>query len=322
MKIAFVGKGGSGKSTITGLFLRYVTEQKNQWLCIDADINMHMSGLLGVHLSREKAISREDNEQSIKKYIQGKNKKITDSSHIVKTTPPTKGSGLVYIRPDHEVLRAYATTVENYGHLMHVGTYEEEGIGESCYHTNLAVCEALISHTITDENHILVADMTAGTDAFAGSLHVSFDLICLVVEPTNESVSLAKEYLSLAEKGGVLKYVGSIGNKIEDATDSAYIEEELEVQMLLAVPLLKKLKALRRENKTIFELEKEEFEKIKFTTLLDRARDNMVHADERLRLLFDLHKKHVAADYIVNRHGDLSGQIDETFSYKNHLYGE
>ncbi len=318
MKIAFVGKGGSGKSTVTGLFLKFLTEQKKHWLCIDADINMHMSGLLGVALSREKALSLESNERGVKAYIRGNNTRISSPGHIVKTTPPTRESNFLYITPTHELIRSYATSVGEYGHLMHVGTYEEEGIGESCYHTNLAVFEALISHTITDEQHVCVADMTAGTDAFAGSLHASFDLVCLVVEPTAESVSLAREYLSLAESGKVLKYICIIGNKIEDDEDVAYIEAELGHRVLCTIPLLKKLKTFRREGKNVFELDLDE--SILFSEIIKKAAQNMVSINERLKLLFDLHRKHSQADYIINRHGDLSVQIDESFSYTDLSY--
>ncbi len=318
MKIAFVGKGGSGKSTVTGLFLRYITEQKKHWLCIDADINMHMSGLLGVEFIREKALSRERNEKDIRTYIRGNNIRISNPEHIVKTTPPTRESSFLYIDPTHELLRTYAVPVGEYGHLMRVGTYEEEGIGESCYHTNLAVFEALITHTITDEQHICVADMTAGTDAFAGSLHASFDLVCLVVEPTAESVSLAREYLALAESGKVMKYICIIGNKIEDEGDVSYIEDELGQKLVCTVPLLKKLKTFRREGKNVFELSSDEV--VSFADIIKHATQNILHADERLKLLFDLHRKHISADYIINRHGDLSGQIDESFSYTDLSY--
>ncbi|MGH9549742.1 MAG: hypothetical protein ACRD3W_10220, partial [Terriglobales bacterium] len=48
MKIAFVGKGGSGKSTLTSLFIRYLQRNNNQSiLAIDADLNMSLAGLLG-----------------------------------------------------------------------------------------------------------------------------------------------------------------------------------------------------------------------------------------------------------------------------------
>lgn len=203
---------------------------------------------------------------------------------------------------------------------MHVGTYEEEGIGESCYHTNLSIFEALVSHTITDQNHVLVADMTAGTDAFAGALHAQFDLVCLVVEPTKESVSLAKEYIHLADKGQVRRFLCLVGNKIESDADIKYIEFELGQKLVASVPHISHLKLLRRENKSIFALDNAVFASIDLQPIYEKAKENLPYADDRLHLLFQLHKKHAKADYIVNRHGDISDQIDESFSYKDIQY--
>lgn len=321
MKIAFVAKGGSGKSTTTALFLKYIEARKKSYLCVDADINMHMMDLLGVSLEREKGISLKENQSDIKKFIRGNNERVHSADQIVKTTPPSFDSNFLYIKEKHPLIQKYAVPVQKNGYLMHVGTYEKEGIGESCYHTNLSIFEALVSHTITDDNHLLVADMTAGTDAFAGALHAQFDLVCLVVEPTKESVALARDYIELAKEGQVMRFMAIIANKVEDDEDVKYIENQLGLSALVSIPMMKELKLSRREGKSIFDIEYSyPDERVLFDALFERAKENMLYADQRLSLLHTLHKKHVQADYIIGRHGDLSGQIDPTFSYHQMKY--
>ena len=47
MRIAFVGKGGSGKTTSAAVFSRYLAELGKPVLAIDADINQHLGHALG-----------------------------------------------------------------------------------------------------------------------------------------------------------------------------------------------------------------------------------------------------------------------------------
>jgi hypothetical protein len=47
MRIAFVGKGGSGKTTATAVFARCLTALGRPVLAVDADINQHLGTALG-----------------------------------------------------------------------------------------------------------------------------------------------------------------------------------------------------------------------------------------------------------------------------------
>lgn len=73
--IGFIGKGGTGKSTLTILFLKYVL-QKNikPILVIDADPNCCLGELLNLHVEntigniRQKLLNKNDYDASISKY--------------------------------------------------------------------------------------------------------------------------------------------------------------------------------------------------------------------------------------------------------------
>lgn len=42
MRIAFVGKGGSGKTTLSSLFIRHLAATGAPVVAVDADINQHL----------------------------------------------------------------------------------------------------------------------------------------------------------------------------------------------------------------------------------------------------------------------------------------
>jgi CO dehydrogenase maturation factor len=48
MRIAFVGKGGSGKTTLSALFAQWLSREGVPVLAIDADINQHLGVALGL----------------------------------------------------------------------------------------------------------------------------------------------------------------------------------------------------------------------------------------------------------------------------------
>jgi CO dehydrogenase maturation factor len=47
VRIAFVGKGGSGKTTTAAAFSRYLAAQGQPVVAVDADINQHLAVALG-----------------------------------------------------------------------------------------------------------------------------------------------------------------------------------------------------------------------------------------------------------------------------------
>ncbi len=83
MKIAVVGKGGSGKTTIASLIATFLSNSsnKNTWL-IDADINMHLAEQFLFLKGKELKpwLSNNSAKEDILKYLIGKNKKIKSTN--------------------------------------------------------------------------------------------------------------------------------------------------------------------------------------------------------------------------------------------------
>ncbi len=313
MKVAFVGKGGSGKSTVGSLFVRHLIENNQTVLAIDADINQHFAEMIGAPFVSKKAISNDANSADIRRYLLGTNKKIKGQEQFIKTTPPGKGSRLICLQKDDPVMQRHTIAFADAGYFMHVGTYDDDGIGTSCYHTNLAILENTVSHTLCGDNEWVVADMVAGTDAFAGPLYLLFDVIFMVVEPTPESVGVFKQFKKLAEAAGTFDRVYVVGNKIVDEDDKKYVQDAVGDKLVAALEYDPKLRKIRQQGGTITDISATTNQELR--TIQAFAIRHASDPNESLSLLHDLHKRHAAEDYVVARHGDLTDQIDEDFHY-------
>jgi len=59
--IAIAGKGGTGKSTLAALIIRWLSERKSRSiLAVDADSNVNLNDLLGVRLKETIGAIREE----------------------------------------------------------------------------------------------------------------------------------------------------------------------------------------------------------------------------------------------------------------------
>lgn len=317
MKIAFVGKGGSGKTTLAGLFALHAAQRGISVLAVDADLNMHLGELLGfAPPPSEKHISYPAAAREIVTVLKGTNPLIKDAAHFKKTTPPGEGSHIIHLDNGGDpILSAYAPA-RGPLRLMTVGTYSEDGIGTSCYHNNLAILENVLSHTKDGPESIVAADMVAGIDAFAGSLHAQFDLLTLVVEPTRRSLEVYEQYRALAEEAGVADSLAVVGNKIASREDEAFLRGHIPAEALIGSLARSEYLLSKEREGGAFDISKlEEANRAVLEHIEKRLKDSAVDPDARLRQLHSLHARYVRQASITERFGDLTGQIDPNFSY-------
>jgi CO dehydrogenase maturation factor len=315
MKIAFVGKGGSGKTTASSLFTQYQSESQPT-LAVDADINMHMAELLTrKQPTKEYLISEKEPSKAIRNYLRGTNTRIQTNAHFKKSTPPGSGSNLVSVmNPDDWLINIYGQKITDSLSLITVGSYSEEGIASSCYHNNLSVLENVLSHTV--DGGVIVADMVAGTDAFASTLFSQFDLLVFVVEPTTRSVAVLEQYRHLAEHSGVADKLFVIANKIENEDDLVFLKSNVDRSMF--VGSISRSSHLLRVDKgqevlSVHSLERQDQEV--FASLAKLLETHAIPMQERLPKLWELHKMYVNQDFVKDRFGDLTTQIDPDFNY-------
>lgn len=225
MKIAFVGKGGSGKTTLASLFISHLAAQGHPVLAFDADINQHLAAALGMDQDAAAALPTLGSQlRMIKDYLRGANPRIGSADVMVKTTPPGAGSRLLRVTESNPIFAACTRPVGG-ARLAVTGPFEESDLGVACYHSKVGAVELLLNHLVDGPGEYVVVDMTAGADSFASGLFTRFDVTFLVCEPTLRSVGVYRQYRSYARDHGV--HLAVVGNKVTDADDRAFLADQL-----------------------------------------------------------------------------------------------
>jgi CO dehydrogenase maturation factor len=239
MKIAFVGKGGSGKTTLSSLFIRHLAAARVPVVAIDADINQHLGPALGLAEDEAAALpALGAHLPEIKEYLRGDNPRIASAETMIKTTPPGPGSRLLRLtgddaNPVHTACARPVALDDGGVRLMVTGPFAESDLGVACYHSKVGAVELYLNHLVDGRDDYLVVDMTAGSDSFASGMFTRFDLTFLVAEPTRKGVAVYRQYRDYARDFGVALAV--IGNKVQGEDDLAFLRAEVGDDLLVAV---------------------------------------------------------------------------------------
>lgn len=309
MRIAFVGKGGSGKTTLAALYTQYLRNiKKLNIVAIDADINLHLSEYLGIKDFNLKHLSNPSHRERIKTFLSKDNNYEFGIAEMVKTTPPTTKSNIIdWCDFSKTPLAEYAVSIDNCDFFT-VGTYTAESIGIQCHHGANAVLENILSHSL-DNDRVIVSDMVAGTDSFSNTMHFMFDLLVYVFNDSDLSQDTMQEFIKLAKVAGIEDNILFIKNQ------NVPLDIEAE-DNTLTLPYTQYLKDWDRTDDE-FDIRKVSK---KVISLLDEIYDEMqkhkMDPDERYNKLLKAHNMYIKQSFVTERFGDLNRQVASEFSFK------
>ncbi len=309
MKIAFVGKGGSGKSSVSSLFSKYLAKNNKYVFAIDADINQHFGNLLGFSEEELKNLPSLGHEiENVKKYVWGENKKIKSLSHLRMTTPPGTGSKVVHPNKNDPLLTKYIISKDGINFAT-TGEFEQNDVGMICYHGKTLGTEIVLNHLADSKDEYIILDMTAGADAFSTGIFLKFDLIVLVVEPTAQSLSVYTQYKEYGKEYGI--NIKVIGNKIDEKEDEDFITRVVKDDYVGSIPFSKEIRKLE-QGKEISEDFKLVLDNV-FSNLLNKINKLEKDWDKFYRNLVNLHLKHAESWLNSSFQTKFEEQIDKDF---------
>jgi CO dehydrogenase maturation factor len=321
MKIAFVGKGGSGKTTLSSLFIRHLAANEAPVVAVDADINQHLGAALGLDEAEAAALpAMGAHLPLIKDYLRGTNPRIPSAETMIKTTPPGTGSRLLRVCEDNPVYEACARTVrldDGDIRLMATGPFTESDLGVSCYHSKVGAVELCLNHLVDGPEEYVVVDMTAGSDSFASGMFTRFDMTFLVAEPTRKGVSVYRQYKEYARDFGIALKV--IGNKVQGQDDVDFLREEVGDDLLVTVGHSDWVRGMEKGRPARFELLEAE-NRMSLQTLQNAAEDSYAHRDwdRYTRQMVHFHLKNAESWGNAKTGADLAAQVDPAFVLGEH----
>ncbi|ARF56654.1 ATP-binding protein [Streptomyces gilvosporeus] len=316
MKIAFVGKGGSGKTTLSSLFIRHLAASRIPVIAVDADINQHLGAALGLDEEAAAALPAMGTHLPlIKDYLRGSNLRIASAETMIKTTPPGEGSRLLRVCEDNPVYDACARTVpldDGFVRLMATGPFTESDLGVACYHSKVGAVELCLNHLVDGREEYVVVDMTAGSDSFASGMFTRFDMTFLVAEPTRKGIAVYRQYKEYARDFGVPLKV--VGNKVQSPDDLEYLRSEVGEDLLVAVGHSDWVRAAEKGRQTPF-AQLEGVNRIALERLHRTADASYERRDwERYtRQMVHFHLKNAESWGNAKTGADLAAQVDPSF---------
>ncbi|MDB5188279.1 MAG: ATP-binding protein [Candidatus Kaiserbacteria bacterium] len=186
MKIAFLGKGGSGKSTMATALVRQLRARGMKVLAIDADHNMDLS----YNLEAEPSLFLGADPDRIKEYVGSTRAGTYDAALQVAQDRKV----IFTLSPLDAFTASVSAELENGLRLITAGPHTDRVRSqESCSHSLAAPLKVYLPLLTLNQDEAVVIDERAGTDPVATGILSGVDLAVIVQEPTINSKRVAEQ---------------------------------------------------------------------------------------------------------------------------------
>ena len=216
MKVAITGKGGVGKTTFSAVLARLYADEGRKVLCADVDPDANLGLALG--------FSEEELSQITP---------ITEMKELIMERTEADTFGKFFkINPKVDDLPDMLAHEINGVKLLLMGTVKTGGAG--CVCPEHVILKRILSHLIINADEVVIMDMEAGLEHLARGTTDWVDRFIVVVEPGARSIQTYHSVQRLAADLGIHR-VSVVANKVRDASDEAFIREQVPEEDLLGI---------------------------------------------------------------------------------------
>jgi CO dehydrogenase maturation factor len=190
MKLAIAGKGGAGKTTISGTLARQLARQGYEVLALDNDLNPNLP--LTVGIPAERLTDLPTMSPDIVRLVDGR-------YELTQT--------LDEIRAAHAMQAPDGVTV--------LVAHEPKQADTGCMGRFHVAMRAVVGAAPDSQNHICILDTEASTEHLKVGTAKHADVLYAVVEPYFKSLESGRRILALARDLGI-EHLALLANKVRD----------------------------------------------------------------------------------------------------------
>ncbi len=171
--IGFAGKGGTGKTTMAGLLVKYLVEkEKTPVLAVDADSNSNLNEVLGLEVEETLGDAREEMKTGV---TPGMTKDVFMEMKVQESIIESRGFDLVVMgRPE----------------------------GAGCYCAANTLLTGCLENLVDNYRHVVI-DNEAGMEHLSRLTTNNIDLLVAVADPTYRGIQAVSRIFELTEELGL-----------------------------------------------------------------------------------------------------------------------
>lgn len=215
MKIAIVGKGGVGKTTVAGTLARMLAADGYKVMAIDADPDANLASALGCkpEVAREMTPIAE-----MKDFIRER-------------TGAGEGYGVMFkLNPKvDDIPDKFSRNVEGVKFLV-MGSLDTGGAG--CLCPENVVLRRFLEEVLEYRDETVILDMEAGLEHLGRGTARAVDLLVIIVEPGQRSIETARAIMKLARDLGI-QSMRLVMNKVVDEADAGLLTRSFPQDQIL-----------------------------------------------------------------------------------------